>query len=157
MALVVANVALFDIEYFDGDVNEGLARPCIRPYKPFEVGEYVEVNWEDDGWLSGQIVKAHHDDNGEPLFDIEVQDYILYNVAIHLLRRVSEALQFELGEQVWARFGGSDNFFPGQIEGVNSDGTYAVLYSDGDFDANVPAIWLQKEFGNPDLDLEEEM
>ena len=37
-----------------------------------------------------------------------------------------------VGACVEARFGGDDEWFPGKIDGVNEDGTYAVANDDGD-------------------------
>ena len=36
------------------------------------------------------------------------------------------------GAKVEAKFGGKGKFYPGKIEAVNADGTFAILFDDGD-------------------------
>ena len=36
------------------------------------------------------------------------------------------------GAKVEAKFGGKGKFYPGTIEAANSDGTFAILFDDGD-------------------------
>jgi hypothetical protein len=43
----------------------------------------------------------------------------------------------EQGQPVEARFGGDPVYYPGTIEKMNFDGTYAILYEDGDREARV--------------------
>ena len=46
-----------------------------------------------------------------------------------------------VGAAVEARFRGDVEWFPGKIDGVNEDGTYAVAYDDGDREERVaPAL-----------------
>ena len=46
-----------------------------------------------------------------------------------------------VGACVEARFGGDDEWFPGKVEAVNDDNTYAIAYDDGDREESVqPAL-----------------
>ena len=36
-----------------------------------------------------------------------------------------------VGARVEAKFGSKGKFYPGKIEAVNADGTFAILYEDG--------------------------
>jgi hypothetical protein len=45
--------------------------------------------------------------------------------------------KLEVGTAVAARFGVGQRYFPGEIEKVNGDGTYSILYDDGDRENNV--------------------
>jgi hypothetical protein len=45
--------------------------------------------------------------------------------------------KLEVGAAVAARFGAGQTYFPGEIEKANGDGTYSILYDDGDRENNV--------------------
>ena len=42
----------------------------------------------------------------------------------------------EVGTAIEARFGGDEDYFAGRVETINGDGTYGVLYADGDSEVN---------------------
>ena len=42
-----------------------------------------------------------------------------------------------------ARFRGDVEWFPGKVDGVNEDGTYAVAYDDGDREENVNPAFVR--------------
>jgi hypothetical protein len=46
---------------------------------------------------------------------------------------------FGFGAAIKSRFGGKRTYFPGKISNVNSNGTYAIEYADGDKEDNVAA------------------
>eukprot|EP00947_MAST-08B_sp_MAST-8B-sp1_P002333 g2333.t1 len=50
---------------------------------------------------------------------------------------------FTVGQRVKARFAGRGHFYPGRIEAVNADGTFAVAYADGDEEDSVAAEFIQ--------------
>jgi hypothetical protein len=43
----------------------------------------------------------------------------------------------EVGTAIEARFGGDEDYFAGRVETINGDGTYGVLYADGDSEGQV--------------------
>ena len=58
----------------------------------------------------------------------------------HSARKAAQewTLALMVGTLVEARFGGDDEWFPGIVEAVHEDGTYAIAYDDGDRGENVP-------------------
>jgi len=61
----------------------------------------------------------------------------------HSARKAAQewTLALMVGTLVEARFGGDDEWFPGIVEAVHEDGTYAIAYDDGDREENVaPAL-----------------
>ena len=64
---------------------------------------------------------------------------------------VSGAETLEVGQKVEARFGKKSRFYPGTITKSNGDGTYDILYNDGDSEKSVDAS-LIKVRGGKDAD-----
>jgi len=54
---------------------------------------------------------------------------------------------FKVGQRVNARWKGG-NYFPGKITKHNEDGSFAVQFDDGDFDAAINPGHIQAENGN---------
>ena len=50
---------------------------------------------------------------------------------------IEELGALRVGDVVTARFGGGEQAFAGRVEGVNGDGTYSVVYDDGDKEDSV--------------------
>ena len=61
---------------------------------------------------------------------------------------VSSAEKFDAGQKVEARFGGKSRFYPGTITKSNGDGTYEVLYDDGDSEKKVDASLIKAAAGS---------
>ncbi|CAK0852998.1 unnamed protein product [Prorocentrum cordatum] len=53
------------------------------------------------------------------------------------------------GSSVECRWRGGTGWFPGRVERVNQNGTFAVRYSDGDFEDSVPASCVRAAEGSP--------
>ena len=49
-----------------------------------------------------------------------------------------------VGLAVESRYGGGPDFYPGKIDGVNEDGTYVVVYADGDSEPNVKRLRIKQ-------------
>merc|ERR1712167_538181 len=56
--------------------------------------------------------------------------------------------EFEEDDKVEARFGGKDKWFKGKITRKRSDGTYDILYEDGDSERRVKAELIRKVGGS---------
>ena len=48
-----------------------------------------------------------------------------------------------VGARVEAQFRGRKRFYPGVVEEVRTDGTYAIMYDDGDYEAAVPLEYIR--------------
>jgi hypothetical protein len=61
IASVNPDADTFDVEYDDGEMDEGLGRHCVRAYKPFGVGELAAVRNEDMVFYNVRVVEVHAD------------------------------------------------------------------------------------------------
>jgi hypothetical protein len=58
-------------------------------------------------------------------------------------KECSDADALAVGTKVEARFGGDKAYYPGKIESMNGDGTYVILYDDGDKETRVARDLIQ--------------
>jgi hypothetical protein len=57
------NLDSYDVEYGDGEEGLGLCRHCVRPFKPYAVGEIVEARiGNSEGFFKARILKSAEDD-----------------------------------------------------------------------------------------------
>ena len=96
----------------------------------FEVGRRVESRYKGKSkYYPGKISKIGADGT----YDVDYDDGEKENgVAFHLLAPHSERGAFKAGQAVHGGFGGKPRYFPGTIASDNGDGSYEVLYADGD-------------------------
>merc|ERR1711968_434472 len=52
--------------------------------------------------------------------------------------------EYEECDAIEARYEGKDKYFPGTISRVNADGTYKIMYEDGDSELHVDASMIRK-------------
>ena len=128
---VDADSGTYDVEYDDGELDTGLCRLCMRPYKPLEVDEEVECHdEEDDAWYKGRVVKVH----GNDTFDIDTYKYGIYmQIPVSSTRRIDPEGEIEMGSRIEALYKGrGKKWFAGVVQAIHDDGTYDILYDDGD-------------------------
>lgn len=141
--------ATFDVVYDDGDVDEGLELRCMRPYRPYQVGEIIQVRKAEAEWVKGTILDIYEDEKNEGeaalVFDVKLEDskIVLAEIPSGDIRRL-EIQRFHRFEHVAARYLDGDEWFPGKISRTNADGTYNVRYEDGDIELSVPIDRIQK-------------
>ena len=141
----IADLTTWEVQYDDGEVDESLCPTCVRPFKPYEVGE--EADWTDkvDDFLPCKIVAV----TGEDSYDIELDDgRKLSGVSAANLRRTLSRnksrsmskgeVNLEVGARVHAQFpgDGSGEVYPGIIHAING-AWYSIQYDDGDFSNRV--------------------
>jgi hypothetical protein len=63
-----------------------------------------------------------------------------------LLANISSP-HIEVGTKVEARYGGDEDWHPGEIDKANLDGTYAIAYADGDTEDNVTRALIRVTVG----------
>jgi hypothetical protein len=145
----------WSVIYDDGETADGLCHSCVRPYIPYQAGE--EIDWRDSDaeeveFIPGVILDRTGDKDGER-YRIRVNyvdeesgtksSTVVSNVVpADLRRRVLRSKQhqnsLQPGTPVVALYEDEGSWFPGIIAKVNSDGTYKVLYDDGDVEMRVP-------------------
>jgi hypothetical protein len=127
-----ANKGVYNVLYDDGEKDDALCHICIRPRKPIKMDELLRVR-NDGVYYDGRIVAMH--DGGT--FDVLTEKIGLKkNVTMAMLQRSSHVL--EVGAVIQALFQGKgDTWYRGRISKVNKDGTFDVVYSDGDKEYSV--------------------
>lgn len=142
----------WDVVFDDGDEGIELCLKCVRPFVPYAIGESLEVSVDEYGYTAGRVVAVYPLDD---TFDIELEESakVLTRVqTMHLRRRSDGArpqaaqltgkenrLLLTVNARVLAMFpGGEDEeWYPGTITQLNPDGTFGILYDDGDFAPSV--------------------
>jgi hypothetical protein len=110
----------YDVQYDDGDYDESLCRSCVRPYRPLELGERVEMRINGQTWTVGQIVAVNH----EALhYDVETStDDLRKGVPVTDIRRYDSTFDstLKVGSIVEAKFQGQgENWYRGEIVKVS--------------------------------------
>ena len=132
---VLANEAIYDVEYEDGEIDESLSSDCVRPFVPYQVGDVVEARVSEESFAPGKIVQVY---DSEEVYDVKTdQGTFLSKLSAGNIRRFRTLPPLQVGVSVLSRFQGGQQFFPGRVVQTNPDGTYAVRYDDGDFEASV--------------------
>ena len=110
------------------------------------VGTLVEAKFRGGSkWFSGRVVAANVDGSYHVRFDDGDEDVAVCSsdVRRQAEHRAPKQQQTDAlmprGTRVLARFKGGADWFKGVVEGDNSDGTYHVLFDDGDRDRHVPS------------------
>lgn len=105
---------------------------------------------KDDGQFHrGKVVKVNPDDT----FDLVMEDGGQHNsnVSYTDLRRSDkdQSIELNVGTRVLARFQGGQQRFAGVITKMQRDGTFDILYDDGDFEEHVQRKFVVPE---PEMD-----
>jgi hypothetical protein len=100
-------------------------------------GAHIEANYRNEGiWFNGVIQRCNEDETCYILFDDgDREDGVS-------ITRVAQRLVS--GDRVVANFRGQGQWYPGRITTLNADGSYAILFEDGDVDPAVPRLGIQR-------------
>merc|ERR1712100_602174 len=129
----------------------------------FERGDKVEARYGGESkWYKGKISTVNRDGTYDVLYEDGDKER---KVKKSLIRRLGGGKKksskkpwesdadngsddddgdFERGDKVEARYGGKTKWYKGKISMVRSDGTYDVLYEDGDKERNVKKSLIRK-------------
>ena len=143
----------YDILYDDGDAEACVAPESVRrrseepeAARPetgepaFSVGDAVDARYRGRAkTYPGAIEKVHEDATYDILYEDGERE-----------ARVAEALiskrsLFAVGAAVEANYRGKGTYYPGQITALNDDGTFGVLYDDGEGELGVPAALIRSK------------
>jgi hypothetical protein len=140
----------WEVQFEDGDFDTAICRKCVRPYLPYTLDE--EVDWRDsdeDVYYRGRVMDVMLGDGGEELYDIRLDGYleVLRDISPVDMRRFENLSDpdgvFDLGTRVVAMYDGmEDEWYPGVITRRNKDGTFRIIYDDGDIDEQVPLQFM---------------
>ena len=104
----------------------------------FSVGDAVDARYRGRAkTYPGAIERVHEDATYDILYEDGERE-----------ARVAEALiskraLFAVGAAVEANYRGKGTYYPGQITALNDDGTFGVLYDDGEGELGVPAALVR--------------
>ena len=154
---------VYAIDYDDGEKESGVSEELIRAVEEapapapaaasgkYAVGAKVEARYRGKKkWYAGEVTKVDGDVYSVTYEDGDVED----GVAEELIRAVEEAAPapaaaaddapaasggFEAGAQILARYKGKKKWYKGTVMKRNDDGTYEIMYDDGDKESGVSA------------------
>eukprot|EP00939_MAST-03C_sp_MAST-3C-sp1_P004810 g4810.t1 len=134
------------IQSLSDDVDDG------KEGNRFREGQKIEARFGGrDKWFKGKITRARSDGTYDVLYeDGDTERRVKARLIRATDRRKKRASSvnttddessaaFREGQHIEARFGGRDKWFKGKITRARSDGTYDVLYEDGDTERRVKA------------------
>ena len=125
----------------------------------FERGDKVEARYGGRSkWYKGKISMVHSDGTYDVLYEDgdkerKVKKSLIRKLGGDGLKKKSsfggrsddeDGADFERGDKVEARYGGKSKWYKGKISLVRSDGTYDVLYEDGDKERNVKKSLIRR-------------
>ena len=115
----------------------------------FSRGDAVEARYRGRAqWLPGTVRAVHRGNTYDVKFDNGKSER---QVPHEYVRRPgSELSNFEVGEHVLAKFGGKFKKYPAKITHVHRDGTFDLVYDDGDTENNVDANLVFKKDNEED-------
>lgn len=154
-----------DVVYSDGGVEEGISADRLRSSPTAAVDavqkllqvENVEVNYHGKGvWLPAKMVQKNANGTADVIYEDGEQEQ---GVEMKLIRSNSTAAEandtpeevetFKIGDHVIANYRLAGIFLPGVIEKVRADGTYDVLYDDGELEFRVPSSVIKVNLSPP--------
>mmetsp|Transcript_6751 Transcript_6751/g.18838 ORF Transcript_6751/g.18838 Transcript_6751/m.18838 type:complete len:985 (+) Transcript_6751:168-3122(+) len=123
----------YDVEYFDGDIDRGLAPRYVRRYFPPHTREVFEAKVPDENeWELCAVTKIH---DGEK-YDVQFEDGKKgYSLPVTDIRRV--VWEYEAGDDVFVEKKGG-RIRVGVVTKELGDGTYDIRYDDGEEVYGVP-------------------
>ncbi len=129
------DASTYDVEYDDGEADDNLCRVCVRPYEPLQLGEEVEVHEEEaDTFYKGVVVAVHNDDT----VDIDTgENGFFESVVPGYTRRTDPEPEIKVGSRVEALYQRGKVWYDAVVTKLRSDGTFDVLYDDGDTELRV--------------------
>jgi len=96
--------------YDDGDIDEGLELRCLRPYRPYQIGEGVQVRKSEEEWFPGTIIAIYRSEDsadegyreGVLLFDVQLDEdnMVLAGMRTDVIRRYFDNARFNKGDHV---------------------------------------------------------
>ena len=144
----------YDVLYDDGDFEPRVGLARIRQLGSVAEGARVQANHLGSGcWYPGTVVCVREDgtydvryDDGEFEKRVDIQHIQLLStstVAEEVEDEEDTPLAVEEGTKVEANYRGQGRWYGGTITCARADGTYDVLYDDGDYEPRVDLVRIK--------------
>lgn len=98
----------------------------------YQVDDNVEFCLDDGQWCKGKITMNSNDGN----YGVRYDDGVAEGVSIDKIRRIID-VSFQVGDIVEGNYRERGNFYKGKISSDKGDGTYDILYDDGESETDV--------------------
>ncbi|RLN64318.1 hypothetical protein BBJ29_004232 [Phytophthora kernoviae] len=160
----------YDIEYDDGDVEMRVDAEMIEipeskkredddndlpstSKKSLKVGDKVRARYNKGSkMLSGEITAIHRDGTYDVRYDDGDKEKYVEAKSIELEEEREEPStlkkspgKLSVGDLVEASYKTGGKMFPGKISRVHSDGTYDIVFNDGDSERRVPRSRIKSQ------------
>ena len=112
----------------------------------FSEGDKVEARYRGrEKWYPGKIDRDHCDGTYDILYDDGEKETKVQADLIRIKPESSSSsdIKFSEGDKVEARYRGSEKCYPGKIDRDHCDGTYDIMYDDGDKEIRVHAYLIR--------------
>lgn len=107
-----------------------------RKVKAFHKGDKVEARYRGQSkWLPGKIRAVHKGNTYNITFDNGKKERKVAHQYVRLAGMGN--VSFQVGEHVMAQFGGKFRKYPAKITHMHRDGSFDLIYDDGDTERNV--------------------
>lgn len=127
-------------------VDDGLDAALINFVAPTIVVEKIQQYQSESNCETEAEIKASEHANNENANKVSILRNVSLDVKsamVHGKNNRSDHVAFSIGDLVDSRYKSGSSWFPGSIEGVNADGTFDVLYTDGDRESTVAFTLLR--------------
>lgn len=98
----------------------------------YQIDDNVEFCLDDGQWCKGKITMNSKDGN----YGVRYDGGIVEGVSIDKIRRIIDVF-FQVGDIVEGNYRERGNFYKGKISSDKGDGTYDILYDDGESETDV--------------------
>ena len=139
----------YNIGYDDGDAENDVPADRIRAFgdpaaddgahsQSLQVGQKVEANFAGEGkWYPGKIAAANSDGSYKVVYDDGDKEDSVAPTNVRAVDASPADAVLSIGDNIEANFGGRGQWYAGSIAAVNDDGTFDIVYDDGDTEASV--------------------
>eukprot|EP00501_MAST-03F_sp_TOSAG23-6_P000732 GSMAST32.ASY1.ANO1.760.1 assembled CDS len=132
----------FDIRYADGDTASRVPRSHIQ-----SIDYSTSPHRKHNGW------KSSSSDDSNKQGEISRGDRIQADYKVNSSSDsdsggemvTDDDAEIEEGDKIEARYGGKSKFYKGKVVGTHSDGTFDILYEDGDKEKRVKRKYIKKK------------
>lgn len=107
----------------------------------FHVGQLIEANLHSEGkWYAGSVTEVCANGTYVVTYDFgEIEEGVREELIVPLV--ISS--KFKVNDLVEVNYKGLNEYYPARVADFNSDGTYKIEFSDGDFEPNVIEAFIR--------------